>query len=175
MNINSGGSSTTSTQIVQTVNGAKSPRLRAEIKCACGQNTIFYEGRGAIICSRCGRTHGSVCPGCGAISLGQTVLASCQSCGVTIGRAQEISDAAPPSAPSPARPLRKIVLRPSELQDVCDGFTGVALYPSDTLYRCRSCSVFVKASSLYEIRANFESKCPSCKNTDSFQPIKIQP
>jgi len=175
MNINSGGSSTTSTQIVQTVNGAQSSRLRAEIKCACGQNTIFYEGRGAIMCSRCGRTHGSVCPGCGAISLGQTVLASCQSCGVTIGRAQARSDAARPSAPRPARPPREIVLRPSELQGICDGFTGVALCPSDTLYRCRSCSVFVKASSLYEIRANFESKCPSCKNTDSFQSIKIQP
>ena len=174
MNINSGGSSTTSTQIVQTVNGTQRSRLRVQITCACSQ-TIYFEGSGPIICPNCRRIHGLVCPGCGATSLGQTVFDSCQSCGVTIGRAQARSDAARPSAPRPARPPREIVLRPSELQGICDGFTGVALCPSDTLYRCRSCSVFVKASSLYEIRANFESKCPSCKNTDSFQPIKIQP
>jgi len=175
MKININSSSTTSTQIVQIVNGTQSSRLRAEIKCACGQSTIFYEGRGAIICPNCRRAHGSVCPGCGAISLGQTVLVSCQNCGATIGSAQARSDAAPPTAPRRARPPREIILSPLVLQGTCDSFTGVPLYPSDTLYRCRSCSAFVKELSLHEIRANFESKCPGCENTDSFQPIKIQP
>lgn len=70
---------------------------------------------------------------------------------------------------------REVILSPSEIQEICDSFTGLALCLSDTLHRCRVCHAIVKDSSLDEIRANFHFKCPGCGKAKSFQMITLQP